>query len=163
MCWSMKWIMSLFKSKEEPVKDYPVFMPALREHLKREEGEKFKPYRCTSGKLTIGVGRNLQDVGISQDESDYLLFNDIQKVLIQVERMFPEYEYWKVGRIVAVCSMLFQMGVGGFLGFKSTIRYIKQDKWEEAANQAMQSRWATQTPNRARRVCEMLRTGELVK
>ncbi len=53
-------------------------MNRIKAQLIRHKGLKLKPYRCTAGKLTIGVGRNLDDCGISQTEAYVLLENDIQ-------------------------------------------------------------------------------------
>ena len=53
-------------------------MNRIKAQLVRHEGLRLKPYRCTAGKLTIGIGRNLDDCGISQTEAYLLLENDIR-------------------------------------------------------------------------------------
>jgi lysozyme len=153
-------IFSWVKRRDKPEKPKVSYLPMLQEHLIREEGERLKPYKCTAGKLTIGVGRNLEDVGITREESRYLLLNDMVKVEAQAKAIFPDFDDWSIGRQVAISSMIFQLGRSGFLEFKTTIKLLKEGKWEEASKQALKSKWATQTPNRARRVCEMIRTGD---
>ena len=55
-----------------------IFQDKIIEMLKRHEGLKVFPYHCSQNKLTIGIGRNLDDKGISKDEAYYLLYNDIK-------------------------------------------------------------------------------------
>ena len=64
-------------------------MTRLHEMLIRHEGLRLKPYRDTVGKLTVGVGRNLDDVGITREEALMLLNNDIAEVRREVKRAFP--------------------------------------------------------------------------
>lgn len=59
----------------------------LREQLERHEGLRLKPYKDTVGKLTIGIGRNLDDKGISRKEAFALLDNDIAEVVRQLEQV----------------------------------------------------------------------------
>ena len=62
--------------------------------LIRHEGIKYKPYRCTAGKLTIGVGRNIEDVGISESEAMHMLKNDVAVVAAQCMGSFEWYLTW---------------------------------------------------------------------
>ena len=59
----------------------------LKDMLIRHEGLKLKPYLCTAGKLTIGVGRNIQDRGITYQEAMMLLENDIRLIKAQRGRL----------------------------------------------------------------------------
>jgi lysozyme len=60
--------------------------------LKKHEGLRLKPYRCSADKLTIGYGRNLDDVGISEEEAEMLLLNDLLTANIEVENRFVWFE-----------------------------------------------------------------------
>jgi len=65
---------------------------AIKKQLTLHEGRKNKPYKCTSGKITIGVGRNLDDNGLSEDEIDYLLTNDVLRCEKELQQRLPWYE-----------------------------------------------------------------------
>jgi len=65
-------------------------MDRIKEQLVRHEGLRLKPYRCTAGKLTIGIGRNLDDSGISQSEAHIMLINDIMNCEKQLQAKIPD-------------------------------------------------------------------------
>lgn len=132
----------------------------LEEILIRDEGLRLKPYRDTVGKLTIGVGRNLDDVGISETEARVLLRNDIEKVREQAER-FHWFADLNEARQVVVLSMIFNMGFDGFSGFRNTIKSIAAGDYNDAANRMLESKWATQVGARAGRLANAMRTGVL--
>lgn len=124
----------------------------LRADLVSDEGLKLKPYRCTAGKLTIGVGRNIEDVGISQDEAFTLLDHDIDRVMAQLTKELP----WWVTRPESVqralANMAFQLGINGLLAFNKTLACLQAGDYQGAQNHARDSAWAKQTPVRAERV-----------
>lgn len=131
----------------------------LEERIKKHEGLMLKPYRDTLGKLTIGIGRNLDDVGISEEEAYYLFNNDLEKVKRQVNSSLG----WILGldevRQGVLYEMAFQMGIGGLLGFKRTLVAIQEGRYEDAADNMLDSRWAIQTPHRAKVLSEIMRKG----
>jgi lysozyme len=132
---------------------------SLIDILKRDEGVRLFPYKDTVGKWTIGVGRNLDDVGISLDEAEYLLRNDIRKVEADA-RKYPWYAGLNDARKAVVLSMIFNMGAEGFAGFKNTIASIAAGNYEDAASRMLRSKWSSQVGNRAVRLAAMMRTGE---
>jgi len=130
----------------------------LRSELMRDEGFRDKPYRCTSGKLTIGYGRNLEDRGITKAEAEFLLDNDIR----QATRDAQEYPwFWDLSdaRQNVVIEMLFQLGAARFAKFKKTLAAIAAQDFELAASEMKNSHWARQTPKRALRLAEQMRNG----
>jgi lysozyme len=131
----------------------------LVEMLKRDEGVRRFPYKDSVGLLTIGCGRNLEDVGLSDDEIDYLLFNDIQKCEIEA-RKYAWFKDLNETRRNVVLSMIFNLGPTGFAGFKNTIADIAVGNYEQAASRMLQSKWSSQVGNRAVRLAQMMRTGE---
>lgn len=131
----------------------------LAAELERDEGLRLKPYRCTAGKTTIGVGRNLDDVGITEDEARYLLRNDISRVLGELENQ-PWYHGLTGARRRAIANMCFNLGLRGLLGFRKMIAAIEAEDWDEAAFQLLESRYARQVGARADRLAEMLRLGD---
>lgn len=123
------------------------------------EGYDDKPYLCTAGKLTIGYGRNLQDNGISQDEGDLMLENDMkrcEKDLLTCSWYLDSPSSVKD----ALFNMCFNLGLPRLLGFKRMIAAIKNKDYVTAAREALDSKWATQVGKRAKDVALMIREGK---
>lgn len=133
---------------------------SLSDQLKRDEGEKKFPYRDTVGKITIGVGRNLDDVGVSQDEVDLMLANDIKAATIQLESNFPWTGALDEVRKAVLLNMAFNMGIHGLAGFKNTLEKIQAGDFSGAASEMLESKWAEQVGSRAQRLAVQLQTGE---
>lgn len=134
----------------------------LAEELKRDEGVIPHAYQDHLGYWTIGIGRLIdrrRGGGLSDDEIQYLLTNDIAKVHQQVRSALPWFDRLTDPRKRALCNMAFQMGISGLLGFKNTLALMQAGKYAEAADNALKSKWATQTPGRAKRVADMIRRG----
>lgn len=131
----------------------------LKAELEREEGRRHKPYRCTEGRLTVGIGRNLDDVGLSDREIEFLLENDIQRVCDDLNKHIPWWNDLDDTRQHVLIQMCFQLGVKGLLGFKTTLARIQAGNYDGAAESMTQSLWASQTPARAQRMAEHMRSG----
>jgi lysozyme len=139
----------------------PSIMNQAKAQLVRHEGLRLKPYRCTAGKLTIGVGRNLEDKGISQQEAYELLENDIRECEVQLLTEIPDiYLSLDINRKVVLINMCFNLGIKGLMGFKNTLAFIAARDWERAANNMLASRWAKQVGRRAIELAEIMRKGE---
>ena len=134
-------------------------MHSIEDQLILHEGLRLKPYRCTAGKLTIGVGRNLEDKGITYDEAMFLLRNDIEEVTAQLERFDWFRALGPVRRKVLV-DMAFNLGMSGLLGFQKMIEALKQSDYQAAADEMVSSKWYRQVGERGRRLERMMRTGE---
>ncbi|MDR5802124.1 glycoside hydrolase family protein [Caballeronia sp. LZ001] len=134
-------------------------MPTLVAELKRDEGVRLKPYTDTVGKLTIGVGRNLTDVGISDDECTTLLQNDIDKTVAALDRTLPWWRNLNPVRQRVLVNMAFNMGMVGLLTFKNTLSAMQNGSYAAAAAGMLASKWATQVGARAERLADMMRTG----
>tara|TARA_S200002703_G_scaffold41288_1_gene35868 strand:+ start:375 stop:803 length:429 start_codon:yes stop_codon:yes gene_type:complete len=127
----------------------------LKDHIKEYEGLSNVLYKCTSNKLSIGYGRNLEDVGISKDEAEYLLKNDIDIALDEVSEHFDMPNLPEPAQIVLV-DMCFNMGISRLLNFRNMIKAIEQDEWDKAADELLDSRYAAQTKRRARMNASLL-------
>lgn len=131
----------------------------LKADLALEEGLRLKPYRCTAGRLTIGYGRNIQDVGISEDEARYLLENDVRRVTQALYRALP----WVTGLpepwMRALAHMAFQLGLNGLLGFEKMLAALEEGNGATAYKEALDSAWFRQTPARAQRVAKLFLEG----
>lgn len=130
--------------------------------LMRDEGKRLKPYRCSAGKLTIGYGRNLDDCGITSDEAEYLLRNDIRKCEQDLDTYLSWWRIMHPVRQRALVNMCFNLGIGGLLGFKNTLELIKNGQFLAASQKLMESKWAHQVGDRAKRIALMFRDGGVV-
>lgn len=128
--------------------------------LIRDEGLKLKPYRDKVGKLTIGVGRNLEDVGISNQEASMLLDNDIATATSGIRQNLPWVDELDDARMGVLVNMAFNMGVKGLLGFPGMLGKLQRKLYEEAAAEMVDSAWYNQVGDRAKRLVVQMRTGE---
>lgn len=139
----------------------------LEQDLTRDEALRLKAYRDSVGKLTIGVGRNLDDKGISPAEAQMLLKNDIAEHLELLDRHLPWWRNMDEVRQRALANMAFNLGVGPsdeqptgkLLSFKNTLSAMARGDYEAAANGMSASAWAKQVGIRATRLIDMMRKG----
>lgn len=132
----------------------------LRSQLERHEGLRLKPYRDTVGKLTVGYGRNLDDIGITRDEADFMLDNDIDEAERYLETV-DEYNELDPIRQAVMVNMCFNLGFRGLMDFRKTWLAIARKDYVEAAKQMLDSRWARQVGARAQELAQIMRTGEV--
>jgi len=137
-------------------------MTSLEDQLIDHEGLELKPYRCTAEKLTIGVGRNIEDRGITEDEARYLLKNDIKIVEDELLERKPEVAGLDSVRQRVLVDMGFNVGLPILMKFQNMWAAIEEEDWEEASAQMMDSRWAKQVGRRAERLSQAMATGEWV-
>jgi lysozyme len=137
-------------------------MTSLEDQLIDHEGLELKPYRCTAEKLTIGVGRNIEDRGITEDEARYLLKNDIKIVEDELLERQPMVGGLDSVRQRVLVDMGFNLGLPILMKFQNMWAAIESEEWDEAADQMMDSRWAKQVGRRAKRLSQAMRTGEWV-
>lgn len=133
------------------------------EFTARNEGFSETLYRCTAKKLTIGYGFNVQ-AGVTKRVARAILHEQLREIHDYLYRAYDWYEEISVCepvRAIAIRDMNFQLGFAGFRKFRKAIAAMKARDYETAAKEALDSRWAKQTPNRARRVARMIRTGKM--
>jgi len=132
---------------------------ALINLIKKHEGLKLKPYYDTAvpPRLTIGYGRNLEDRGITGLEAEYLLENDIAKVLRELRLNLPCWEHLSDVRQVVLADMCFNLGLNGLLKFKRMIRALEDKHYIDAAKEMLDSVWANQVGRRANELAFMMR------
>jgi lysozyme len=132
----------------------------LLDHLKGHEGFCSKAYQDHLGHWTIGFGRRIDgDKGLTVEESTILLENDVDEAKKQLEAHVDLPEDIDEVRHAILVAMVFQLGIGTFLKFKKMILAIEVSNWDKAAEEALDSRWAKQTPRRAKEVSLILKTG----
>lgn len=131
---------------------------ALTHQLILHEGLRLKPYLDTVGKWTIGVGRNLTDVGISDAEASLLLEHDLHRCLEDCETFLWFHSLDPIRQRVIV-DMRFNLGAAGLRKFTNTLAAVARGDYDAAATGMMKSLWARQVKRRAVRLAEMMRTG----
>lgn len=132
----------------------------LTELLQKHEGFRAKPYKCTSGKLTIGYGRNLDDVGISKDEALQLLANDIRKCFTQLHDRYTWFRTLDSVRQEVLVNMCFNMGIAALSKFHNMIAHLTLGQFTQAAIEILESKYADQVGSRAKELAHMMETGK---
>ena len=135
----------------------------LKGTLKRHEGRKVRegrhiPYKDSVGKLTTGYGRNISDRGFSEDEVSLMLQNDMQDA-IDDARKFHWFDALNDVRQEVVVNMVFNLGLSRFRGFRNTISYIEEGRFDQAAREMLDSLWADQVGHRAQELSRMMASG----
>lgn len=136
-------------------------MNRLRDMIKRHEGVETHCYKDHLGLETIGVGRCIAEgsLGLSDDEIDYLLDNDIVRCIKELTRALPWFGLLDDVRKEALIDLCFNLGLTRLLGFKKALAAIEASDWDTAKVELLDSRWAAQVGNRAQEIAEMIRTG----
>jgi len=139
------------------------FMGPLIETLKRHEGVKAFAYQCTANKTTIGVGRCVDEdggIGLSDDEIEYLLMNDIERCDAELRAAYDWYGSLGKPRRDAMINLCFNLGLTRLRGFVKALEAMSRGQYDVAADEFMDSRWAKQVGDRAVEVTELIRSGE---
>jgi len=131
----------------------------LTKELIRDEGIRTYPYRDTVGKLTIGVGRNLDDNGISVEEAHVLLAHDVKDVLEEMAHHFPWAAQMSGARQRVLANMIFNLGTPKLLRFKNTLAAMSSGQYQKAADGMRASKWASQVGDRAERLATLMEQG----
>ena len=134
-------------------------MTNLIAQLKRHESVELKPYTCTSGKLTIGVGRNLEDIGIIEQAAELLLLNDIGR---EKQELVNDQWYMDLDpvRKAVIENMSFNLGYPTLKKFQNMIAHISEGNFELASKEMLNSRWSKQVGQRSIELAEQMRTGQ---
>tara|TARA_R110000796_G_scaffold42012_9_gene104164 strand:+ start:3452 stop:3865 length:414 start_codon:yes stop_codon:yes gene_type:complete len=134
-------------------------MTKLIEMLKRHEGVRNHIYTDSLGYQTIGVGRNIQN-GISDKEIDFLLLNDMERVISELENNFNWFSDMEWARRDAIINIAFNLGITRLLLFKKALNAMSQKDYSKASNEFMDSLWSQQVGSRAVELCDMIENDE---
>ena len=135
----------------------------LIDMLVLHEGKRHHVYECSAGKLTVGVGRNLEDLGLSDGEIDFLLRNDLMRVQSELAMNVPCFLKLSETRQAVLMDMCFNLGISRFLQFQNMLTALEIGDYMEAATEMLDSRWAKQVGQRAARLANMMATDEWYK
>lgn len=138
----------------------------ITRQLKADEGFKRTVYQDSLGYWTIGVGRlvdpSRSDSGLRDSEIEFMLRNDVEDRITALGRVLPWFLELDEARQGVLVNMAFQLGVKGLLGFSTTLNLISKGQYAEAADQMLKSKWAQQTPVRAARLSQQMKSGKWV-
>jgi len=132
------------------------------DQIKKHEGLRLKVYTCPAGKLTIAYGRNLEDRGVTEEEALYLLRNDIEKITKRLKKEIKFFSNLNEARQWVLINMAYNMGVAGLLKFKKTLKFIEHEKYIDAANEMLDSKWARELKLRSRELSAQMAGGNFI-
>lgn len=135
----------------------------LIDQLHRDEGEILHAYQDHLGYWTIGVGILIDERkggGLLPEESEFILQNRVRLRREAVAKSLPWSKDLDEARLGVLLNMSFQMGMDGLLGFKNTLEQVRLGNYDKAAEMMLMSKWASQTPERAKRLAKQMKTGE---
>jgi len=134
----------------------------LLEMLKRHEGVKSHVYLCSAGYETIGVGRNISNTGMGlfDDEVDYLLENDIARVIKELSLEYPWFTDLDDVRKDAIIDISFNLGATRLRGFRLALAAMEVADYTLAAKEFLDSKWSRDVKGRAHELASMIETGE---
>ena len=128
--------------------------------LEQHEGNRRYAYTDSVGKLTIGIGFNLDDVGLYPEESQWILRNRISKIDTKLINILPEYRGLNAVRRIVLVDMMYNLGQRRFFGFKKMLAALQVRDYAEAAKEMLDSKWARQVGGRSTRLARIMETGE---
>lgn len=131
---------------------------SLRDRIRKHEGCVTVPYYDSEGIMTVGIGRNLQAVPFSQDEIELMFSNDLRRARAGA-KTFECYVDLDPMRQGVLTEMVFQMGVNGVSKFKKFLIAANNHDWAAAAEEMLDSKWAKQTPERAKSLAKLFLRG----
>lgn len=134
----------------------------LRESLLQHEGIKLFPYQDSEGYITIGVGRNLQNNGITPNEAMAMLRHDTDKA-VHYARKYVWFEFLNDARQNVIVEMIFNLGPNRFAEFRNMIAALSKHDYAKASAEMLNSKWRTQVKSRALRLADQMKTGEFTK
>lgn len=131
----------------------------LLAELKVDEGFRGRVYKDAVDKLTFGYGHNLEDNDISERLAALLLWEDLSKTLEELEKM-PFFDSLSEARRGALANMHFNLGNTRFMGFKKMLKCIQESDYKGAAREMLDSKWASQVGDRAKRLAQQMESDE---
>ena len=132
-------------------------MTDYRTTLIADEGLRLEMYKCSGDKWTIGVGHNLEAKPISKKAAMVILDDDIDDAERDAKSLVSDFNGLSDNVKIVLVSMVFQMGKRGVSNFKNMLQAIEIGAFDVAAVEMLDSRWAKQTPNRAKRLAERMK------
>lgn len=123
------------------------------DQIREDEGYERTPYYDTEGVVTFGIGFTF----ITEEESLAVLRIRLINILEALGGQLHWYDNLPIEAKNIMLNMAYQLGLTGLLAFEKTLNHIRLGEWEEASIEMLDSKWARQTPNRAKRLSDRMR------
>jgi lysozyme len=131
----------------------------LHQEILNDEGMRHKPYSDVKGNITIGIGRNLTQVGLRDSEIQVLYNNDIADVLSNLNTTLPWWQLLDDVRQRALVNITFNLGITNLLTFKKMLTHLRAHRYDEAAAELLSSKAAREAPKRYARIAYIITNG----
>lgn len=135
------------------------YIDIVRAQLRVDEDERLRLYKCSAGKWSIGIGRNLEDKGIRPDEMELMFVNDMKDAEADCKALFPSFDTLSDARKAVLLNMAFNLGRDRLAKFQMFRGAVMAKAWDQAADEMLDSLWAKQVGERAQRLAKMMREG----
>ena len=132
----------------------------IKATLTKHEGLRLDMYQDSVGVWTIGVGHNLEDKGITAEVAAKILEDDIEDAITDLQRNVSFFTQLPTAAQEALVNLCFNMGIPRLMQFKKTLAYLKDRDYKKAADELLDSRYASQVGYRALQVAQMIRSCE---
>ena len=133
-------------------------MNDLLHRIKEHEGFREKVYKCTEGFDTIGYGFAIKDLVLDEDIAEEILLRKVESLISRVRKKFNWLDTVPPAVQGVLVEMSYQMGLSGVSKFKKALHAMQMFQWNVAADELLDSRWANQTPNRAKELSDIIRS-----
>jgi lysozyme len=131
------------------MREHDLDLDLVKKRLLDFEGMVLTAYRCKSNLLTIGVGRQIENRGITEEEALYLLENDIKETIAQLDKHWAVWTSFPPKAQHVCVDLVFNMGINTFMSFRKTRSYMELGEWEKAGDELLNSQYAKQVGRRA--------------
>ena len=131
-------------------------MKNLIKNIKESEGFVEHVYNDSLGIPTIGFGFAIKDLILDEDIAEQILLRKVKKLIDRIDKKFDWFNLTDDSVKEVVVEMCYQLGLAGFSKFKKTISYIEKKNYKEASKEMLDSKWAKQTPNRAKKLSKIV-------
>ena len=139
--------------------ELPIKNPdALLTHLREEEGFSAFAYKDSRGIITVGFGRNLEANGISRQEAEYLLRNDVEACISDVRSVIKGFDALPAPAQLVCVALRFNLGPRGFRSFRHFISAVQREDWRSAELELLDSKAGRLLPERYQRMGKVLRS-----
>ena len=132
-------------------------MTDLLKRIKEHEGFRSQVYKCTAGYDTIGYGFAIKDLVLDEDIAEEILLRKVEALIKRVRKRFDWLDSVHPAVQGVLVEMSYQMGLSGVCKFKKALNAMQMGQWDIGARELLDSRWAKQTPNRAKELSDIIR------
>ncbi|MBE3087291.1 MAG: hypothetical protein IMZ64_13870 [Bacteroidetes bacterium] len=127
---------------------------SLIDDIKLNEGFRGLVYKDTLGFDTIGYGTKLP---LTEEEGELILQHRLGEKIEELNQRMPLYRTLPIDKRQIIAEMAYQLGVSGVINFKNMWKALGRGDYNSAAVEMLDSRWAKQTPTRAKKLAEKMR------